>query len=274
MSNKLFTKNFTILIIGQIISLFGSSIQRFAMSLYLLDLTGSASIFATILAISMIPIVLISPIAGILADRGDKKKLMVFLDLISGLLLIGYAVIVLKGQDHTIVITLVMVILSTITTIYQPVVNTCIPIIVEKENLVRANAFIQQVSSLSNFLGPILAGILYGFFGIFGVITLNIISFLFSALLELFLTIPHQKSEQKESFKKVFMSDMTQSYTYLKHKNKIVFRMLLFSGLYNLFLVPVFSVAAPYLIKVTFGLSDQIYGLAESMIALGMIFGG
>lgn len=89
MSKKLYDKNFNILVLGQIISLFGSSIQRFALSLYLLDLTGSASVFATILAISMIPVVLISPIAGMLADRGDKKKLMVLLDVLSAVLLMA-----------------------------------------------------------------------------------------------------------------------------------------------------------------------------------------
>ena len=79
-----------------------------------------------------------------------------------------------------------MIVLSTISTIYQPVVNTCIPVIIKKENLVRANAIIQQVSSLSNFLGPILAGLLYGFFGISGVVVFNLVSFVFSAILELF----------------------------------------------------------------------------------------
>ena len=212
MSNKLYHKNFNILVLGQIISLFGSSIQRFALSLYLLDLTGSASIFATILAISMIPVVLMSPIAGILADRGDKKKLMVSLDILSAILLIFYSVIVLNGQDSAWMIAMVMVILSAISTIYQPVVNTCIPIVVKDDQLVRANAIIQQVSSLSNFLGPILAGMLYGFFGITGVITLNMVSFLFSAILELFLDIPHQKSEEKQSFKTVFVTDMKESY--------------------------------------------------------------
>ncbi|MEE0881352.1 MAG: MFS transporter, partial [Turicibacter sp.] len=157
---------------------------------------------------------------------------------------------------------------------YQPVVNTSIPVIVSRENLVRANAIIQQVASLSNFLGPIFAGMLYGFFGIKGVIILNMVSFLFSAILELFLEIPHEKKEVKASFGAIFVSDMKESYTYLRFKNPIVFRMLLFSGFYNLFLVPVFSVAAPYLIKVTFGLSSEVYGIAEGMIALGMILGG
>ena len=258
MSKKLYDKNFNILVLGQIISLFGSSIQRFALSLYLLDLTGSASVFATILAISMIPVVLISPIAGMLADRGDKKKLMVLLDVLSAVLLMAYAGVVFNSNDHVFIIATVMVLLSTISTIYQPVVSTCIPVIVADENLVRANAIIQQVSSLSNFLGPIFAGMLYGFF----------------AILELFLDIPHEKKEGKEAFASAFVSDMKESYTYLRYKNPIVFRMLLFSGFYNLFLVPVFSVAAPYLIKVTFGLSAEVYGLAEGMIALGMILGG
>ena len=155
MSKKLYDKNFNILVLGQIISLFGSSIQRFALSLYLLDLTGSASVFATILAISMIPVVLISPIAGMLADRGDKKKLMVLLDVLSAVLLMAYAGVVFNSNDHVFIIATVMVLLSTISTIYQPVVSTCIPVIVADENLVRANAIIQQVSSLSNFLGPI-----------------------------------------------------------------------------------------------------------------------
>lgn len=274
MPNKLYHKNFNILLIGQIMSLFGSSIQRFALSLYLLDLTGSASIFASILAISMIPIVLISPIAGILADRGDKKKLMVILDIISGLLLVAYIALVLQGRDHIVIIASVMVLLSAISTIYQPVVNTCIPILVPEEHLVRANALIQQVASLSNFLGPILAGMLYGWFGITGVVVINMISFLVSALMECFLNIPHVKEQKTTSFTGVFIDDMKESYHYLRYKNPIIFRMLLFSGFYNLFLVPVFSVATPYLVKVTFGLSSQMYGMMEGMIALGMILGG
>ena len=61
MNKKLFHKDFTMMVIGQIISIFGNSILRFAISLYVLDLTGSASIFAGILAISMLPTILLSP---------------------------------------------------------------------------------------------------------------------------------------------------------------------------------------------------------------------
>lgn len=285
MTEKLYHKNFNILVIGQIISLFGSSIQRFALSLYLLDLTGSAGIFATILAISMIPVVVIAPVAGMLADRGNKKNLMVILDVISGVLLIGYLVLKVQGENQTVIIAVLMVLLSTISTIYQPVVNTCIPILVHEKHLIRANAIIQQVASLSNFLGPIVAGVLYGAFGITGVVVINMVSFLFSAGIELLLDIPEKDKDQteksreddtseKENLIQIFKNDMKESFHYLHFENRIIFRMLLFSGFYNLFLVPVFSVVAPYLIKITFGLSDEVYGMAEGVIALGMILGG
>ena len=141
MSTQLYHKNFNLLVIGQIISLFGSSIQRFALSLYLLDLTGSASIFASILAISMIPVVLVSPVAGILADRGNKKHLMILLDVISAALLVIYATILLNGNDQVWIVAIVMIVLSTISTIYQPVVNTCIPVVVAKDHLVVSKCY-------------------------------------------------------------------------------------------------------------------------------------
>ncbi|WP_167959109.1 MFS transporter [Anaerosporobacter faecicola] len=274
MTQKLYHKNFIILVLGQIISLFGNAIQRFALSLYLLDLTGSAAIFATILALSMIPVVVLAPIAGMLADRGNKKKAMVFLDLLSGSLLLLYVTVGLHCDEQTLVITILMILLSAIATIYQPVVNTSIPLIIPKEELVRANAIIQQVASLSNFLGPILAGVLYGVLGIRGVVIFNLISFFFSAGMELLLQIPHKKVTRNSSFRQAFLMDMKVSYQFLRYENPIVFRMLLFSGFYNLFLVPVFSVVAPYLIKITFGLSSEVYGIVEGGIALGMILGG
>ena len=67
-------KNFVIIVIGQIISLFGNAIQRFSMSLYLLEFTGSAAVFSQILAISTIPYIIFAPIAGKLSDSVNRKK--------------------------------------------------------------------------------------------------------------------------------------------------------------------------------------------------------
>jgi len=277
MKKSLWTnKNFSILVIGQIISLFGSAIQRFALSLYLLDITGSASVFANILALSIVPIIVLAPFAGILADRTDRKWIMVLLDLISGVIITIYAFVLFRGNDKVFIVGTVMMLLSAISTLYQPAVTASIPSIVENEDLVSANGIVQQVNSLSSFLGPILAGVIYGFGGIKIVVIINGLSFFISAILELFLDIPKQEGNKKkhDSVWSMFRAEMRESKEYLVKENPTVFRMMVTAGLYNLCLVPVFSVGAPYIVKIAMGYSSQLYGLVEGIFALGMILGG
>ncbi|WP_250455670.1 MFS transporter [Clostridium tertium] len=180
-------KNFIIIVIGQIISLFGNAIQRFSMSLYLLEFTGSTATFANILAISTIPYILFAPIAGMLSDRVNKKKIMVYLDFFCSFLIGGYAIILLNGRDHEVIVAIVMFMLSICFTLYGPAVTSSIPQIVEEDKLTSANGVINQVGSIVNFAGPILAGVLYGIVGIKAIVIINAISFFASAIMELFL---------------------------------------------------------------------------------------
>lgn len=183
-------KNFIIIVIGQIISLFGNAIQRFSMSLYLLEFTGSTATFANILAISTIPYILFAPIAGMLSDRVNKKKIMIYLDFFCSFLIGGYAIILLNGRDHEVIVAIVMFMLSICFTLYGPAVTSSIPQMVEEDKLTSANGVINQVGSIVNFAGPILAGVLYGIVGIKAIVIINAISFFASAIMELFLDIP------------------------------------------------------------------------------------
>ena len=80
MGNKLFHKNFSLLIAGQASSLFGNCILDFALSMYVLEITGSATIFASFLAVAMLPTIFLSPLGGVIADRANKRNIMVILD--------------------------------------------------------------------------------------------------------------------------------------------------------------------------------------------------
>lgn len=192
-------KNFIIIVIGQIISLFGNAIQRFSMSLYLLDFTGSTATFANILAISTIPYILFAPIAGMLSDKINRKKIMVYLDLFCSVIIGIYAFILLRGRDHEIIVAAVMFILSICYTLYGPAVTASIPQVVEEDKLTSANGIINQVGSVVNFVGPIFAGILYGLVGIKVIVIINAVSFLFSAIMEMFLDIPDVDEGKLES---------------------------------------------------------------------------
>ncbi|WP_243277989.1 MFS transporter [Clostridium yunnanense] len=268
-------KNFIIVVIGQIISLFGNAIQRFCMSLYILNLTGSAGTFSVILAISTIPYILFAPIAGFLADTVNRKKIMIYLDFISAVLMGVYSIIVFSGKDNTIIIAIVMFMLSTIYTLYSPAVTACIPQIVEKEKLASANSIIQQIGYVVNLAGPIVAGLMYGFMGMKTVVVLNAVSFLAAAILELFLDIPDL--EVKEKFKNPLLQsirEMKKSFLYLKEKKNIVLGIIFSYALTNIFVVPVLSVVSPYFINVKLSMPSSIYGYIEAVFVLGMIIGG
>ncbi|KZL89266.1 MFS transporter [Clostridium magnum] len=268
-------KNFIIVVAGQIISLFGNAIQRFCMSLYILDLTGSAAVFGRLLALSTIPYILFAPIAGLLADTINRKKVMVYLDFLSSALMAIYSIILISGRDNTIIVGTVMFMLSTIYTLYSPSVTACIPQIVKKEKLTSANGIVQQVSAIVNLVGPIAAGLLYSFVEIKTIVILNAISFLISAILEMFLDIPDL--ELKDEFKNPIsrsLKEMKKSFIYLKGKRKIIFGIIVSYGLTNIFVVPILSVVSPYFIKVKLNMSSTIYGFVEAIFVLGMITGG
>ncbi|MDO5779726.1 MAG: MFS transporter [Clostridium sp.] len=283
-------KNFIIIVIGQIISLFGNAIQRFSMSLYLLEFTGSTAIFANILAISTIPYILFAPIAGRLSDNINRKKIMVYLDLFCSILIGGYAFILMRGNDSALIVGTVMFMLSVCATLYGPAVTASIPQIVEEDKLTSANGVINQVGSIVNFVGPILAGILYGLLGIKVIVIVNAVSFFVSAIMELFLDIPDvpkgNVSTESEisidsnekilsiNFVKKSFVDMKESFVYLKSEKKIVLGIIASYALCNIFLVPILSIVAPYFINVFLGLPSEVFGIVESICVLGMILGG
>ena len=277
-------KNFIIIVIGQIISLFGNAIQRFSMSLYLLEFTGSTAVFARILAISTIPYIIFAPIAGRLSDNINRKKIMVYLDLICSVVIGIYAFILLKGYDHELIVGTVMFILSICATLYGPAVTSSIPQIVEEEKLTSANGVINQVGSIVNFVGPILAGLVYGLLGIKAIVIVNAVSFLVSAIMEMFLDIPDVIKENIENadnekvismkFVKQSCVDMKESFIYLKNEKKVILGIIASYALCNIFLVPILSIVAPYFINVFLGLPSEVFGIVEAVCVLGMILGG
>lgn len=270
-------KNFIIIVIGQIISLFGNAVQRFSMSLYLLEFTGSTAAFSKILALSTIPYVLFAPLAGRLSDKVNRKKIMVYLDFLCFLIICAYAFVLFKGHDSQIIVGIVMFVLSVCAALYGPAVTSSIPQIVDEDNLTSANGIINAVGSLVNFAGPIIAGILYGIAGIKIIVIINAVSFLFSAVMEMFLNIPDTKQTEKSmetNFINNSFKDMKNIFIYLVKEKKVVFGIIVSYALCNIFIVPVLSIAAPYFINIKLNLSAQIYGIVEAVCVSGMFLGG
>lgn len=112
-------RDFFLLILGKLVSLLGSNMQQFALSLYVLGITGSATIFASIISISILPRLLFSPIAGVFGgDWFDRKKSIVILDLVNSIIIGIFAVIFIVRGNLSIPMIYILVILLEITEIF------------------------------------------------------------------------------------------------------------------------------------------------------------
>lgn len=269
----LFHRDFTLMVLGQVASLFGNSILRFALSLYVLDQTGSAAAFGGILAVSMIPTVLLSPFGGLLADRVSRKHIMVALDFTTAGLIAAFALLFIKGSSMA-AVAVTMVLLSIIQSFYQPSVQASIPSLVKNEQLEKGNGIVVQVNALANLLGPILGGLLYGFLGIRPILLASGICFFLSAVMEVFLHIPYTKQPAVGGAFQVIKRDFSQALRFLTKENPQIFKLLGVLAALNLFLAAMMIVGLPYLVKIHLGLSSQHYGFAEGAMAVGSILGG
>lgn len=266
-------KNFTLMIVGQIISLFGNSILRFALPLYLLETTGSATLFGIVSACSLIPMIILTPFGGIIADRVNKRNIMVFLDFLTAAVIIIFALLIGK-INLVFMIIITLMILYGIQGAYQPSVQASIPLLVNKENLLKGNAIINQVNSLTSLLGPVLGGILYGFYGLNPILIASIICFSISAIMEIFMKIPYQKRETTDNALCIVKEDFKASIKFIAKEKPIIFKTIIIIACFNLFLTSLIMIGIPVIITDTLNMSSQSYGITQGAIALGGLFGG
>lgn len=263
-------KDFLLLMFGKITSLVGSSMQNFALSLYVLKVTGSAVKFAGILAITTIPELILGPIAGVFVDRFYRKKIIVILDIVSGIVVSIFASLYFaQGTLPISYIYILVMILSVISTLFQPAIKTIIPTIMKKEDLIDANATDSLIISMGNFLSPTISGILFGIFGLKVIFVLNALTFFISAFSECFIGIPKLSRNDEKLSAKIFIDDFINGIKFAVSKKTIVSIVTL--GMILNFALGSQVVGITYISKEILNVTDFQYGLVESISFVGMI---
>ena len=268
----LWKKDFSLMVAGQVVSLFGNAILRFALSLYVLDETGSAAAFGSMMAVSLLPTLLLSPVGGLLADRVSRQRMMVLLDFGTALLLLGFLAGMRAGGGVPLVGVL-MVLLSVIAACYQPAVQASIPVLAAGERLEQANGIVIQVNALASLTGPILGGLFYGLCGFYPLLLASAGCFFRSAVMELFLHIPFTPPKRSKGILKTAAEDLGGAWQFLREKPAMIKLLLIFAGL-NLTVSAMLTIGLPYTVRVFLGAGDALYGLSQAAPALGMIAGG
>lgn len=269
---NLFTRNFTFLVLGQVSSLIGNYTLKFALSMYVLECTGSASVFAGMLAMAMLPTILLSPFGGILADRANRRNVMVALDFLSGLSVLAAGFAMLWGKDM-LVIGALLIMLSVLGAFESPTVQACIPQMLSGENIIKGNAVVSHVASVAALITPFLGSLFYTAFGIRLVLGAAVLCFFLTALLECFIRLDYKKPEKKEKLWTIVKEDFSVTMRFLCREQPGILKLLLLAAMVSLFVAGTAVVGFPYLVRTVLGLSAAHYGVAESAMGIAAILG-
>lgn len=273
----MWNRNFIMVVLGQIISLFGNAILRFALPLYLLNQTGSSALFGIVSACAFIPMIVLSPVGGIFADRVNKRNIMVVLDFTTALLVL--AIILLLGKMNLVALLLcALFILYGINGAYQPAVQASIPILLQSEYIMQGNAVINLISSFASLIGPVVGGALFGFYGIMPILYVSAICFVLSAVMEIFIQIPYERKPAKGNIFAIGFSDLKESFSYMHKDQPVIMQFSLAIAAINMILSALVIIGLPVIVTQMLGFDDEmanrLYGFVQGAMAMGSLCGG
>jgi len=273
MKNKLFSRDFSLVVVGQIISILGSAVLRFAVNLYILDVTGRADTFGLMVAVSAIPAVLFTPLGGAIADRFHRRNLMVIFDFSSSIVVLCLILLLSTGEPPIVVIGVILVLLSVISAMYQPTVQSSVPVLVGKGQLASGNGIVTGVGALSGLLGPVLGGTLYGIVGLRVLVAASCGAFFLSAVMEIFIRIPFTNQVRDKGMVSTIVGDMKQGMRYVVREKPVILKVLFLGAMLNMFMSPFFIVGVPYILRITLGSDETMYGIGMAISQLSAILG-
>ena len=240
--------------------------------MYVLEVTGSAAIFAGILSAATIPTILLSPLGGILADRADRRSIMVALDVLTGVSILG-ASLFLSESNAIAVISMLLIILSILGAFETPTVQACIPTMLQGDNIMKGNAVVNQVASLSCLIAPMLGGVLYAMLGLKPVMYASLVCFFLTALFEWFIKLSYQRTQNQGGVLQIIKQDFLSSMQYILKEQTSISKMLFLTAFSRFFVMGITIVGLPFLVRTVLGFNAKYYGAAESALAIATILG-
>ena len=271
-------RDYALLFWGRLVSQIGDGVHYFALTWLVLDLTGSGAALGTMLFASSLPAILLAPFTGVLADMWDRKTIVVSMDIVRGLILLSLAGVYYAGYLTLPVLYIATILSSLCGVLFGPAISASIPEMVEKDELVRANALNNLSRSATGIIGPVVGALLLGAVGYFGVFLINGISFLLSAVSEMFIRFPkveqmaHSAVAGKQSASRQFVDNLKEGFVYI-WSNAGLRTIILFAVVLNFMASPVFGVIFPYFGKEVLQMEPHHYGMIQSSMPVGLLMG-
>ena len=205
---------FLLVWIGQVISLFGSKLTEFALGFWILEQTyqetGTITQFALTILFIYLPKVIVSPVAGVLIDRWNRRYAMILSDLVAGVITLTIMFIVLSGSLEIWHIYLAIIITSSFNAFQLPAYTAAIAQLVPRENLSQANGMVQASSAIAKITAPFVAGLLLQVVHLKGILLIDFITFLVALITLSCVKFPYLKRRRRRK-QQIFSQLLTET---------------------------------------------------------------
>ena len=249
--------------IGQGASFVGDAVSMVALVVLVVEITGSASAVGGALVARLLPTIA-SPLAGVLADRVDRRVVLVASDLARAVLVLG----LVFAKDLATIYVLVFL-MGLARTVFNPTVRAAFPRVVGGGDLTRANAFISGTFSTSIMVGPALGGVLVASIGVEAAFLADAVTYLVSAILLSTVPLPRPRRESEEEAG--FVRELRSGFGYLVGAR--VPLVIVVGAFLTILTINATVPAEVFLAKETFGAGDAGYGLLVSLWGGGIVLG-
>ncbi len=263
-------KRFWVIFSGQFVSALGSSISSFGLSIWVLLQTNSTLYFTITYFATMVPNVIFSPITGSIADRKDRKKIIIICDSLDAVLKLFIMLLFFAGKFEVWMVVLFNFLSATLNAFQGPAFYACIPNIVPKDDLGKANSMLMLIQAVKMLVAPVVAGLLYPVIGLIGLFIADFISYGAAILTILPQDLRYEKKEKSsESFYKTIKSDFVETFAYIKNMGGF-FKILITTSFINFVANLTLPLIGPLVMS---NYDSKIFGFVESSFGIGMLVG-
>ena len=269
MHKKLWNKDFTLLLQGVAVSTVGDVMYSVAIGYWVYEQTGSSSLMGIMSAISMFVTMFLSPFTGSIVDKCNRKWVLVGMDLMQSAVMLTIGILAFLGKLNVPGVLVAAFLAAMGSVFYSPAASTLLIDIVPKDDMVRGKSLFSGVTSLIDMVGTAFSGVLVAFFGVPLIVVFNGLSNLYSAVSELFISVPKTVQQGKPVSVKGILRD-----------SKAAVKSILSDGALGLFvpcaLILNLLAAGPFTLVLPFcmekGFSVEQYGYLMSVWTLASLF--
>ena len=267
-------RDFWIVFTGQAFSLLGSRLVQFALVWWLTSTTGSASVLALASIMAVLPQVFISPFAGALIDRWDRRKVMAVVDAVIALAVVALALLYSMGVVQFWHIYALMFIRAVGGAFHWPAMQASTSLMVPEEKLSKVAGLNQALFGLANIIAPPLGALLLNIIPMQSILTIDVVTAAIAIAPLLFIRIPQPKQSEPRDVhaKKSVMADLKEGLSFVLAWKGLLLIMGM-AMVFNLLVVPAMSLT-PLLVTEHFAGGSREYALLQAVLGIGMVVGG